>query len=57
MNMALVIWYSKKQNTVELYKFGSDFFVLETVKYMVLSLSYKLRMMGVTIYGEANVFS
>ena len=37
--------------------FRSEFVVLRTWQDMVLLKSYKLIMMGVTIDGEANLFS
>ena len=33
------------------------FVVISTLQYMVRSMQYKLRMMGVPIDGEANLFS
>jgi hypothetical protein len=56
LNMAPVSWYSKRQNTVESSTFSSEFVALRTTTEHIISLRYKLRMMGVPIDGPANVF-
>jgi hypothetical protein len=53
---APIIWYSKRQNTVEASSFGSEFVALRIAKEMVIALRYKLRMFGVPIDGPTNVF-
>lgn len=53
---APIIWFSKRQNTVEASSFGSEFVALRTAKDMLVALRYKLRMFGVPIDGPANVF-
>ena len=53
---APIIWFSKRQNTVESSSFGSEFVALRTAKDMLVALRYKLRMFGVAIEGPANVF-
>ena len=53
---APIIWFSKRQNTVESSSFGSKFVALRAAKDMVVALRYKLRMFGVPIDGPANVF-
>ncbi len=53
---APIIWFSKRQNTVEASSFGSEFVALQTAKDMLVALRYKLRMFGVPIDGPANVF-
>ena len=55
--IASVFWYSNQSNMVEFSMFRSEFVVLRTWQDMVLLKSYKLIMMGVTIDGEANLFS
>ena len=55
-NMAPVIWYSKRQNTVESSTFGSEFVALRIATEMIISLRYKLRMFGIALTGPANVF-
>ena len=56
VNNAPVIWYSKRQNTVEAATFGSELVALRICKEMIVALRYKLRMFGVPIEGPANVF-
>ena len=53
--MALVIWYSKRQNTVETSTFGSEYVALRTGIKMIIALQYKLRMMGIPVIGPAYV--
>ena len=54
---ALIIWFSKKQNTVEAATFGSKFVALRICKEMIVAVHYKkLRMFGVLIELPANVF-
>ena len=55
VNRAPVIWYSKRQNTVETSTFGSEFIALRIATEMI-GLRYKLRMFGVPLDGPANVF-
>lgn len=56
VNRAPILWYSKRQNTVESSTFGSEFIALKTAVDMVEGLRYKLRMMGVPLDGPANLF-
>ena len=51
-----IIWYSKRQNTVESSTFGSEFVAMKTAVEQVEALRYKLRMMGVPTDGPTNVF-
>ena len=53
---APIIWFSKRQNTVEASSFGSEFVALCTAKDMLVALRYKLQMFGLSIDGPANVF-
>ena len=55
-NMAPIIWYSKRQNSVESSTFGSEFVALRIAAEMIISLRYKLRMFGIPLDGPANVF-
>jgi len=48
---APIIWFSKRQNTVETSTFGSEFIAMQTAKELVVALRYKLRMFGVPIKG------
>jgi len=53
---APIIWYSKRQNTVETSTFGSEFCAMKTAIDMIEGLRYKLRMMGIPILGPTSVF-
>ena len=55
-NSAPIIWYSKKQTTVESSTFGSEFVALRIATELLISLRYKLRMFGIPITGPASVF-
>jgi len=48
---APIIWYSKRQNTVESSSFGSEFIALRIAKELVVGLRYKLMMFGIPIVG------
>ena len=56
LNKAPIIWFSKRQNTVETSTFGSEFVAMKICTEMVEGLRYKLRMFGIPIEGPANVF-
>ena len=56
LNRATIIWYSKRQNTVEMSMFGSKFIAMKTAVEQIESLRYKLRMFGVPLEGPTNVF-
>ena len=55
VNMAPVVWYSKRQNTVESSTFGSVYIALKIAVELIESLIYKQRMFGVPIDGAARV--
>ena len=56
LNRAPIVWYSKRQNTVETSTFGSEFIAMRTAVEHIESLRYKLRMFGIPIEGPTNVF-
>jgi hypothetical protein len=56
VNGALVLWYSKRQNTVESSTFGSEFVAMRIAVEQVEGLRNKLWMMGIPIDGPANLF-
>ena len=57
LNSAPIIWYSKRQNTVETSTFGSEFVAMRQAFEMIKALKYKLRMFGVEILdGETKLF-
>ena len=54
---APVVWYSKRQNTVESAAFGAEFVALKQATEANRALRYKLRMLGIPVDRETNVFS
>lgn len=56
LNKAPIIWYSKRQATVESSTFGSEFVALRIASELIISLRYKLRMFGIPIDGECYVY-
>jgi len=50
---APILWYSKKQATIESSTFGSEIVAMRTCMEFVKELRYKLRMMGVPLTGPA----
>ena len=55
INRSPIIWYSKKQNTIETSSFGSEFTALRTGIEIIKGLRYKLRMMGIPLDGHAHL--
>jgi hypothetical protein len=56
LNMAPLIWFSKRQPMVETSVFGAEFFALKNGMETVRGLRYKLRMMGIPIEGPAFAY-
>ena len=56
INKAPVIWFSKRQTTVETSTFGSEIVALRIAVELVEGLRYKLRMMGIPIQGSTNMY-
>ena len=56
INRAPIVFYSKKQNSVETSTFGSEFTAMKQAVELVKALRYKLRMFGVPISGPANMY-
>ena len=56
VNRTPVMWYSKRQNTVETSTFGSEFVAMKTAIEQIEGLRYKLRMMGVPLDGPTSTF-
>ena len=48
-NRAPIIWYSKRQNTVESSTFSSEFIAMKVCVEHITALRYKLRMFGVLV--------
>jgi Reverse transcriptase (RNA-dependent DNA polymerase) len=56
VNRAPIIWYSKRQATVESSTFGSELVAMRIAIDLIEGLRYKLRMMGVPIDGSTKVY-
>jgi hypothetical protein len=56
LNMAPFVWFSKRQPTVDSSVFGAEFVSMKNGIETTGGLRYKLRMMGVTIYGPTYVY-
>ena len=55
-NRAPILWHSKRQTTVEISMFGSEFTAMKTGIELVEGLQYKLQMFGSLIEGPTNIF-
>ena len=55
VNKAPVLWYRKRQNTVESSTFSSEFIALRILMESVHGSRYKLRMFGVPLDGPTKV--
>ena len=55
VNRAPIIWFSKKQSTVESSTFSSEFIAMKTCTEAITALRYKLRMFGIPIDGPTSV--
>jgi len=56
MNNSPIVWYSKRQNTVESSTFGSEMNALRIAVDQIQALRYKLRMMGIRCEIPADVY-
>ena len=56
LNKTPVLWYSKRQNTVETSTYGSEFVAMRLSFEMIKSMNYKLRMFGIPVDGPARVY-
>ena len=56
VNRAPILWFSKRQNTVEASTYGSELLAMRIAIEMIERLRSKLRMMGVPIPDECAVF-
>jgi hypothetical protein len=56
LNMAPIVWLSKRQPPVESSVFGAEFVTMKNGIATCRGLSYKLRMMGVTLSGPTFVY-
>jgi hypothetical protein len=56
LNMAPIVWFSKRQPTVESSLFGAEFIAMNNGIETTRGLRYKLRMTGVAIDGPTYVY-
>jgi hypothetical protein len=56
LNMAPIVWFSKRQPTVESSVFGAEFVAMKNVIETCRGLRYKLRMLGVALRGPTFVY-
>ena len=54
--MTPVLWFSKKQNTMETSTFGSEFIALKIATELLEGAKYKLHMFGVLLNGPSRSF-
>ena len=52
----ILLYYSKRQNTVETSTYGSEFVAMRLSFEMIKSMKYKLQMFGIPIDGPAKVY-
>lgn len=55
-NCAPLVWFSKKQATIESSTFGGEFVALRLCVESVIALRFKLRMFGVPVEGPTSIF-
>ena len=53
---APIIWFSKRQNTVEASTFGSEFIAMKSCIEAITHMRYKLRMFGIPIRGPTDIY-
>jgi hypothetical protein len=56
LNMAPIVWFSKRQPTIETSVFGAEFVAMKVGMETVRGLRYKLRMMGVPLSGPSHFY-
>ena len=56
LNMAPIVWYSKKQSTIETSVFGAEFVAMKVGMETLRGIRYKLRMMGVELSGPSYIY-
>jgi hypothetical protein len=56
LNMAPIVWFSKKQSTITTNVFGAEFVAMKQGMEYLGGLRYKLCMMGVAIWGTSYIY-
>ena len=54
LNLAPIVWYSRKQSTIKTSLFGAEFVAMKHGMECLRGLHYKLRMMGVELSGPPS---
>ena len=55
LNRAPIVWYRKRQNTVESSTFTSEFVAMKTCMEKIVALRFKLMIFGIPMDGETDV--
>ena len=56
VNRAPIVWFSKRQSTVETSTFSAEFMAMKSCVSAIEALRFKLRMFGVAIEGPTHVY-
>ena len=56
-NSAPVVWWTRRQSTVETSTFGSEFNAMRIAVDLIEALRYKLRSFGIPVVGPTNVYA
>ena len=56
VNRAPIVWFSKRQSTVETRTFSAEFMAMKSCVSAIERLRFKLRMFGVPIEGPAHIY-
>ena len=54
LNKYPIMWYSKRQNTVETYTFGSEFVAMKKAVEMIKAPKFNLQIFGIEIMDNAT---
>jgi Reverse transcriptase (RNA-dependent DNA polymerase) len=55
LNRSPILWYTKRQNSVETSTFGSEFMATKTAVELIKAMRYKLRMLAIPLDGHAHL--
>jgi hypothetical protein len=56
LNMSPIVWFSKRQPTIESSVFGAEFVAMKNGMESLRGLRYKLRMMGIPLSGPSLMY-
>jgi len=57
VNRAPIMWYSKRQNTVETSTYGAELTAMKTAMELIKGLRIKLRLFGIPVEGSCDIFT